>query len=437
VGIEEDSAEAIALALKAMEIRPDLGLSLKSRLYRAAREVKPNLNALKLARRILHLYAINRGRVKRFLGDLLKEELSNDSRILLELLASSLISNLRLGKSEKLALNLRRVLSGDLIKEVEPWLGIIRAIKDGVVKLPEEENYPRWFINMLLRILNREEAKSLMRFQDTVKPPIYFTVNKLLSEGDEILKLLEEIGIEFSEDERLKGIYVIKRMKRSKKILELARRGLVIIHDLSSYYAIRAMSPEPGDTILDVCAAPGTKTILMAMAMRNRGEIISVDSSPMRLRTHLKRVRKAGVSIVNDVLADATKPLSLNLKADIVLVDPPCSSTGLFWREPIYRWVIKPRHIRMFARLQAKILENSSAHVKPNGVLLYSTCSISIEENEFILEDFLKTHPEFDLEKVDPKLGEHGLRGLSEARRLYPHRDRCNGFFLAKLVKRS
>jgi len=157
----------------------------------------------------------------------------------------------------------------------------------------------------------------------------------------------------------------------------------------------------------------------------------------MRLRTHLKRVRKAGVSIVNDVLADATKPLSLNLKADIVLVDPPCSSTGLFWREPIYRWVIKPRHIRMFARLQAKILENSSAHVKPNGVLLYSTCSISIEENEFILEDFLKTHPEFDLEEVDPKLGEHGLRGLSEARRLYPHRDRCNGFFLAKLVKRS
>ncbi|MBO8142900.1 MAG: hypothetical protein H0Z37_12145, partial [Firmicutes bacterium] len=110
---------------------------------------------------------------------------------------------------------------------------------------------------------------------------------------------------------------------------------------------------------------------------------------------------------------------------------------GLFWREPIYRWMIKPRHIRMFARLQAKILENSSAHVKSNGILLYSACSLSIEENELILEDFLKIHPEFELEEVDPKLGDHGLRGLSEARRLYPHRDRCNGFFLAKLVKRS
>ena len=435
--IEEDSAEAIALALKAIKIHSDLGLSLKSRLYRAAREVRPNLNALKLARRMLHLYAINRGRVKRFLGDLLGEELSDDSRILLELLVSSLMSDLHLGKPEKLALNLRKILSKNVVREIEPWLGIIRSIKEEIVKLPEGEKYPRWFINMLLRILGKEEAESLMRFQDIAKPPIYFTVNKLLSREDKILKLLENVGVEFSEDERLKGIYMIKSMKKSRKILELMRRGLIIIHDFSSYYAIHVMDPKPGDIILDVCAAPGTKTILMAMAMKNRGEIISIDSSPMRLRTHLKRVRKAGILIVNDVLADATKPLPLNLKADIVLVDPPCSSTGLFWREPIYRWMIKPRHIRMFARLQAKILENSSAHVKSNGILLYSTCSLSIEENELILEDFLKIHPEFELEEVYPKLGDHGLRALSEARRLYPHRDRCNGFFLAKLVKRS
>jgi len=436
VGVEEDSAEAIALAVRAIKIQPDLGSSLKSRLYQAAREVKPSVNALKLARRMLHLYAINRGRVRRFLGDLLREELSEDGRVLLELLTSSLVSNLHLGRPEKLALNLRRVLSKDLIEEVEPWLGIIRSIKEGVVRLPEGENYPRWFINMLMRILGKEEAENLMKFQDIARPPTYFTVNKLLSREDKVLRLLEEAGVEFSEDERLKGIYIIKSMKRSRRILELARKGLIMIHDLSSYYAIKVMNPKPGDTILDVCAAPGTKTILMSIAMRNKGEIISIDSSPTRLRTHLRRVRRAGALIVNDILADATKPLPLNLKADIVLVDPPCSSTGLFWREPIYRWTIKPRHVRMFARLQAKILENSSKHVKLNGMLLYSTCSLTIEENELILEDFLKVHPEFDLEEVYPELGDRGLRGLSEARRLYPHRDRCNGFFLAKLVKR-
>ena len=436
MGVEEDSAEAIALALKAIKIQPDLGSSLKSRLYRAAREVKPSLNALKLARRMLHLYAINRGRVRRFLGELLGEELSDDGRMLLELLTSSLVSNLHLGRPEKLTLNLRRVLSKDLIEEVEPWLGIIRSIKEGVIELPEGENYPRWFINMLRRILGKEEAENLMKFQDMARPPTYFTVNKLLSREGEVLRSLEEAGVEFSEDERLKGIYIIKSMKRSRRILELARKGLIMIHDLSSYYTIKVMDPKPGDTILDVCAAPGTKTILMSIAMRNRGEIISIDSSPTRLRTHLRRVRRAGALIVNDILADATKPLPLNLKADIVLVDPPCSSTGLFWREPIYRWTIKPRHVRMFARLQAKILENSSRHVKPNGMLLYSTCSLTIEENELILEDFLKVHPEFYLEEVYPELGDRGLRGLSEARRLYPHRDRCNGFFLAKLVKR-
>ena len=437
MGVEEDSAEAIALALNAIRIQPDLGLSLKSRLYRAAREVKPSLNALKLARRMLHLYAINRGRVRSFLRELLGGELSEDGRVLLELLVSSLVSNLHLGRLERLALNLRRLLSKDLIEEVEPWLGMIRAIKEGVVKLPEWENYPRWFINMLMRILGKEEAENLMKFQDIAKPPTYFTVNKLLSREDEVLRLLEEAGVEFSEDERLKGIYIIKSMKRSGRILELARKGLIMIHDLSSYYAIKEMDPKPGDTILDVCAAPGTKTILMAIAMGNRGEIISIDSSPMRLRTHLKRARRAGALIVNDILADATKPLPLNLKADIVLIDPPCSSTGLFWREPIYRWIIKPRHVRMFARIQAKILENSAKHVKPDGMLLYSTCSLTIEENELILEDFLKVHPEFDLEEIYPELGDRGLRGLSEARRLYPHRDRCNGFFLAKLVRRS
>jgi len=436
VGVEEDSAEAVALALRAVKTQPDLGSSLKSRLYRVVGEVKPSLNALKLARRILHLYAINRGRVRRFLGDLLGKELSNDARTLLELLASSLMSNLHLGRSEKLVLNLRRILPRDLIEEAEPWLGIIKTIREGVVKLPEDENYPRWFINMLSRVLGREGAKLLMRFQDTTKPPTYFTVNKLLSREDEILGLLERIGVEFSEDKRLEGIYIIKSMKKSGRILELVRKGLIMIHDFSSYYAIQAMNPKPGDTVLDVCAAPGTKTILMAVAMRNRGEIISIDSSSTRLGTHLRRARRAGVSIVNDVLADATKPLPLNLEADLVLVDPPCSSTGLFWREPIYRWIIKPRHIRMFARLQAKILENSSRHVKPNGILLYSTCSLSIEENEFILEDFLKIHPEFELEEVYPKLGDPGLRGLCEARRIYPHRDGCNGFFLAKLVKR-
>ena len=139
---------------------------------------------------------------------------------------------------------------------------------------------------------------------------------------------------------------------------------------------------------------------------------------------------------MEEVVADATINLPLTMHADLVVLDPPCSSTGLFWREPIYRQTVKPRHVKMFARLQAKMLESSAAHIKIGGSLIYSTCSISLEENELLIEDFLKRHPEFELSEINPSLGSDGLRGMREARRLYPNRDYCNGFFLAKLQRR-
>jgi 16S rRNA C967 or C1407 C5-methylase (RsmB/RsmF family) len=211
---------------------------------------------------------------------------------------------------------------------------------------------------------------------------------------------------------------------------------LLLIQDLSSYYAVYVLDPRPGQRILDICAAPGSKTILAGIRMRNWGLIISMDSSISRLKAHLKRVRRAGLRVVEDLAADATALPPVRLEADAVLLDPPCSSTGLFWREPIYKQIVKPRHVKMFARLQAKMLRSSASRVKRGGHIIYSTCSISLEENELIIEDFLKIHPEFELVDLEPRLGVDGLRGLVEARRLYPHRDYCNGFFIAKLRRR-
>ncbi|RLF98762.1 MAG: hypothetical protein DRN47_04915 [Candidatus Wolframiiraptor sp.] len=433
----EETAEAVALAFLAIKRHLEAEISLKAGLYQVAKPRKPGVNVLRLARRLLHIYAVEENRISPVLDEILMGgEVTEDSKILLKLLISGLLAGLDLGDLEKLVMTLRRVLKSLWPGDVEPWIGIVRAISRRAVEIPKLENYPPWFIKFLYRILGREEAHELMRFQDERKPVMYAVLNTLMSQTSDLLSEVERAGIDLEPDPRLPGIYVVKMVEQTRKLVKLIKRGILLIQDFSSYYAVYSAGLKPEMRVLDVYAAPGAKTVLMGIQMRNRGLIVSVDSSLERISTHLKRVRKIGLKIVEDVAADATIPLPFNFKADVVLLDPPCSSTGLFWREPAYRWMIKPRHIRMFAKLQAKMLENSAKHVRENGLLIYSTCSISLEENEILLEDFLKRHPEFKLAEVEPALGSGGLRGFSEARRLYPHRDLCNGFFIAKLVKR-
>jgi len=431
----EGVAEALEAAFEAIKLHLERGISLKSGLYSVRRGKRVGVASLRLARRLLHVYAVNRMRARAILEKALTDEISEDSRIILELMISALLAGLNLGGLEELIPRLRSIMAERWPENIEAWIGIIRAVDEGVVETPEAETYPRWFIKLLERILGRSEASRLIKFQDERPPPTYISLNTIKFDEERILEILERDGIKLSPDKRLEGIYLVERVEETRNLVKHARKSLIMIQDLSSYYAVEAMNPKPGSIILDVCAAPGAKTILISIKMRDKGTVISIDSSMDRLKTHLRRVKRAGITIVHDILADATEPLPLRIEADAVLVDPPCSSTGLFWREPIYRWSVKPRHLRMFARLQRKILESSSRNVRTGGYLVYSTCSIAVEENELILEDFLKLHPEFELDEIDPSLGSDGLRGMRLARRLYPHKDRCNGFFLAKLKR--
>lgn len=427
-------AEALALALEALRLHMETGFSPRSGLYTAFRRFGARVEALRLARRVLHVYSVKRGEAGRILREVAGEaELGWRARTLLELLFSAVLGGLRLGDLDSLVVELRKTFGGSWPMEVEPYLGVIRWLRPGAVA--PAENYPRWFSRYLKRVLGRMTALELMSFQDKEKPPTYVVVNMLKDRVEEILEEAERRGVRLREDSRLKGVFVVK-VENTWGLVSLAREGLISIHDFSSYYAVEALDPKPGETLLDICAAPGTKTWLSAMKMRNRGRIISVDSSKQRIRAHKKRMKLMGVKVAEQLEADATRPLPLRLQADRVLVDPPCSSTGLFWREPAYRWTVKPRHVKMFMRLQAKILREAARHVKPGGTLLYSTCSLTLEENELVIEDFLKTNPDFSAIEVEEKEGSPGYRGLEEARRLYPHRDYCNGFFLIKLRRK-
>jgi 16S rRNA C967 or C1407 C5-methylase (RsmB/RsmF family) len=171
--------------------------------------------------------------------------------------------------------------------------------------------------------------------------------------------------------------------------------------------------------------------------MQNRGSICSLDYSLRRLQAWMREVKRMGVKTAVPVLADACVFLPFAMEADVVVLDPPCTSTGVFAKQPSAKWRLTPRSIDKMAEIQWRMINNCAERVKTGGILTYSTCSITVEENEMIIERFLEQRPEFLLAEIKPKFGVSGLRGLDKCQRLYPHIHESNGFFIAKLRKQQ
>ena len=160
-----------------------------------------------------------------------------------------------------------------------------------------------------------------------------------------------------------------------------------------------------------------------------------MDVNAGRLASWERLMERMGVTIAEPVLGDALKADGLpDVAADLVLLDPPCSGTGTLNGIPSTKWRITHASIDEYAALQGRLIENAATHVKPGGALVYSTCSVTVEENEEVVAGFLGGHHRFRLVEATPKLGAPGLRGLAEAQRLIPKRHACEGFFIAKLV---
>jgi len=230
----------------------------------------------------------------------------------------------------------------------------------------------------------------------------------------------------------LSGVWRLDRTKKQGILFAYARSGEVVIQDLATIVASVVASPRPGDIVLDLCAAPGNKTGHLAALMNNRGEIISVDVSAKRMIQWKKDMKRLGCVIASPVISDASR-LDFHAEADVVLVDPPCSNSGVFARNPSAKWRVTPARIRSLTIRQATILRSASEHVRAGGTLVYSTCSILPEENEDVISHFMRINPEFRMEKQTPFLGSLGLKGFEVFQRFYTHLHNCNGYFIAKL----
>jgi len=270
---------------------------------------------------------------------------------------------------------------------------------------------------------------------DTEQSPTYIRLNTLRADESEIQQKLVQESIRIEKVEQLKHAYRVVNTKQPLTQVKSFREGFFYIQDKASCFAAEAADPTPGMMVLDVCSAPGAKTTYLAQLMRNQGTILSVDYSKRRIEVWKSEIARMGVEIAETIIADARHHLPLKSEADVVVLDPPCTSTGTFRKLPSAKWRLAPQSIDRMAEIQWQMLNNCAENVKAGGTLVYSTCSIAVEENEMLIERFLKTNPEFSLAEITPKIGFPGLRGLDRCQRLYPPIHQCNGFFIAKLAK--
>ena len=187
----------------------------------------------------------------------------------------------------------------------------------------------------------------------------------------------------------------------------------------SSDLAVQALDAWAGESILDLCAAPGGKTCYLAQKMENDGAILACDTDANRLQLVTENCERLGVKCVKTLaLGDHPDAALFDRRFDKVLVDAPCSNTGVLRRRLDLRWRLRPEEITRLRATQLKLLDLAAKHLKPGGALVYSTCSLEPEENTEVVKGFLAAHPTFKLESE---------------RELLPFRDGVDGAYVAKL----
>ncbi len=335
----------------------------------------------------------------------------------------------------------RSILGWRALKGVEEALGRILSIQfdDILKKVSDEERVglttcnPLWFVKHCFQLLGRSEALKFL--ESATQPSPILRINTLKASEEKVLKKLESEGIQTEKVPQLTHTYKVLEDKKPLVRTRSFREGLFSIQDKASCLAAEIVNPASGMTVLDVCAAPGAKTTIMAQLMQNKGEIYSIDYSKRRMHVWKRQTKRMGIKIAVPVIADVRHPLPLKLSADLAVLDPPCTSTGAFSKMPSAKWRLTKHSVLHMAQIQWRMLQQCAEHVKEGGYLIYSTCSVTLEENEMLIEKFLKWHSEFTLAETPPRIGLPGLRGQAKCQRLYPHLHKCNGFFIAKLLK--
>lgn len=290
-------------------------------------------------------------------------------------------------------------------------------------------SHPQWLVEEFCARLGEQETEQLLSANNR-EVPVIAQIDPLRTGADRVMESLSAQGVEAERHPWLADCLVLKGTGDLER-LEAYQKGWILIQDAAAKLAALSLGALPGEKILDCCAAPGGKSFSLAICMENRGEVFSCDIHPNKLKLIEAGRDRLGLSIVQPVLQNGTRPRPEWAGAfDRVIADVPCSGLGIIRKKPDIRYKA-PEPLERLPDVQLAILENNSGYVKPGGVLVYSTCTLLRRENEAVVERFLARHPEFRLERMELP----GVGTTDGMVTLWPQRQGTDGFFIAKLKR--
>jgi 16S rRNA (cytosine967-C5)-methyltransferase len=269
--------------------------------------------------------------------------------------------------------------------------GLDRAVfpspdEDAVEYLTRAYSYPRWLVRDWLERFGLDETMRLCEWFNRAAPPSV-RVNTLRANSVEVQKVLTEAGVP-THAGRFPESLLVESSLRPLDIPGFAE-GTFSIQDESAMAAGRLLDPQPGETVLDLCAAPGGKTTHLAELMQNTGRILATDIDADRLRLVSESAQRLGVSCIETRQISADGHDLPEESFDAVLVDVPCSNTGVLGKRPEARWRISPENIAELIPVQVRLLTQAMQRVRPGGRVVYSTCSIDPGENREVVDRVL------------------------------------------------
>ncbi|HEX3628700.1 MAG TPA: 16S rRNA (cytosine(967)-C(5))-methyltransferase RsmB [Verrucomicrobiae bacterium] len=283
-------------------------------------------------------------------------------------------------------------------------------------------SHPQWLVERWEKRFGTERMRHLLEWNNT-PPKIFARVNTLKTDAGKLLERWrnENVEYDFVRRDFLSGPdreAIIFELKSHPPLasLESFRDGWFYVQDPGTLLAALELAPQAGETILDLCAAPGGKATLIAQLMGNTGKIMASDVSEERLKLLNENCVRLGVTSVEPIQNSNLD--TQELEFDRILIDAPCSNSGVLRRRVDLRWRISLDELARLRQVQMDLLALAAPKLKPGGILIYSTCSLEPEENELVVPAFLKEHKTFELERQ---------------RELLPFVDNVDGAFVARL----
>jgi 16S rRNA (cytosine967-C5)-methyltransferase len=290
-------------------------------------------------------------------------------------------------------------------------------------------SHPLWLVKKWINIFGKQETLALCAANNKI-PPLTIRVNTLKTTREELKEKLVSSGLDINETTFSPDGFTLSHADQPIQKTSFFHEGLIRIQDEGSQCISYLVSPKENETVLDICAGTGGKTTHLAAILKNKGQIVATDRDSEKISELKKETVRMGITNTATQMADLSisLPDSLKERFDHVLVDAPCSGTGTLRRNPEIKWRICPEDLHNYTAVQKLILGNAALAVKKGGHLIYSTCSLLPEENECIIDDFIKSNEHFSLCKP-PSLIKPQLLDNRNFYHTYPQANNMDGFF--------